>query len=449
MTASRLLASLLAAAFFLAGASLAQETPKVVSESCKDLQNASAQELDRRIASLQAAVAKLKNDRQAGSGLAPAQSAELSKKIRESQEDLMDLIFSRECLRKDRDDDQTLIQDAQARVGLRVVSPWATITTFYATNRTATGASNGITSYGPDRAGHVEYGRAQVSIPTARRAGELPLPSLWQLEFAADPSKHFILKRVEPLSGDALRNELGSALAGATDKSVLLFVHGFNVTFSDAALRTAQLAHDIAFPGPAMFYSWPSAGRTRAYFRDEEVAQLSEPAFNKVLDDLAAWGATNVYLIAHSMGTRIVTNALRGRATRNVTAPAIGELLLAAPDINEEIFRELIVPGLASLQQTRRTIYASANDVALKASKTAHEFRRVGDTDGGILAFAGFDIIDASAAAPLVRAFGHSYVMDSARVLDDITDILIRRKPVAERGLDRRTVPPNTYWLLR
>ena len=334
-------------------------------------------------------------------------------------------------------------------MGLRAPPAWVTITTFYATNRTATGETDGVTSYGPDRTTGVNYGRAEVSIPTARRPGELPLPSLWSFEFTADPEKHFILKRVQPVASDTLRGEFGTALANASEKSVLLFVHGFNVTFADAALRTAQLAHDVAFPGPAMFFSWPSAGRTRAYFRDEEVAQLSEAAFNQTLDDLAAWGATNIYLIAHSMGTRIVTSVLRERARQNIALPAISELLLAAPDINEEIFRERIAPGLASLQQTRRTIYASANDVALKASKTAHEFRRVGDTDGGVLTFSGFDTIDASAAAPLVRAFGHSYVMDSSRVLDDIADILIRRKPTAERGLDRRQVPPNAYWLLR
>jgi esterase/lipase superfamily enzyme len=447
MTPSRLVASCFAAAFIL-GTAAAQETPKIVPEPCKSIQSTSAQELDRRIAALQVSVAKLRADRQA-TGLTPVQSDELANKLRENQEDLIDLIFSRECLRQDRDDDQTVIQDAQARIGLRAPPTWVAITTYYATNRTATGTSDGITAYGPDRAARLEYGRTQVSIPTARRPGELPLPSLWQLELSADPNKHFILKTVAPLSADAFRSELGSTLAGATDKSILLFVHGFNVTFSDAALRTAQLAHDLAFPGPAMFFSWPSAGRTRSYFRDEEVAQLSEPAFDQVLDDLARWGATNVYLIAHSMGTRIVTNALRERALRNAAGPAISELLLAAPDINEEIFRERIVPGLTSLQQTRRTIYASANDVALKASKTAHEFRRVGDTEGGVLTFAGYDMIDASAAAPIVRAYGHSYVMDSSRVLDDIAEILIRRRPVAERGLDRRTVPPNTYWLMR
>jgi esterase/lipase superfamily enzyme len=198
-----------------------------------------------------------------------------------------------------------------------------------------------------------------------------------------------------------------------------------------------------------MFFSWPSAGLTRSYFRDEEIAQLSEPAFNQMLDDVAALGPADIYLIVHSMGNRIVTKALADRAKQNRPIPKISELLLAAPDINEHVFREQIVPALANVPSIHRTIYASSNDVALKASKIAHEFRRIGDTVGGVLTFTGYETIDATAAAPIVRAFGHSYVMDSPRVISDIADILIRRKPVAQRGLDRKQATPLPYWLLR
>jgi esterase/lipase superfamily enzyme len=37
-------------------------------------------------------------------------------------------------------------------------------------------------------------------------------------------------------------------------------VHGYNVSFDDAALRTAQLAYDLTFDCPAAFFSWPSKG---------------------------------------------------------------------------------------------------------------------------------------------------------------------------------------------
>src|SRR5262249_4586806 len=122
---------------------------------------------------------------------------------------------------------------------------------------------------------------------------------------------------------------------------------------------TSQLAHDLSLQGEAMFFSWPSAATTGGYSHDEEVVQLSEPAFDRFLDDLGTTGATEIILIAHSMGNRLVTKVLSDRASRGKPTPNLRELLLAAPDINAEIFREQILPGLAMLQGTHRSIYAS------------------------------------------------------------------------------------------
>jgi esterase/lipase superfamily enzyme len=428
---------------------VAQITPRIVSEPCKNVQSVSVRELDQKMMSLRATLENLKRTRASLSADAKAQRQELDKTIRANQEALIELTFARECYRRDLQDDPVLITDTESPApptrgrggGGQRRSTWTAITTYYATNREWTGKGD----YGSNRTQRLEYGRAEVSIPTSRQPGELPLPTLWKLELKPDPNKHFILRNVEPLKGNAVRAQLSSALGSTDTKSVLLFVHGYNTTFSDVALRAAQLANDLSFRGLPMFFSWPSAGNIRGYFRDEEMAQLSEPAFNQVLEDIAALGATDVYLIAHSLGNRLVTNVLRQRTKR--TNPKISELLLAAPDVNEEIFREQIVPALATMQNMRRTIYASSNDVALKAAKIAHEFRRVGDATGGVLTFAGYDTVDMSQAAPIVRAYGHSYVMDSPRVLNDIGDTFIRRKPITERGLVQN--PPNTFWSLR
>ena len=434
---------------------MAQITPRIVSEPCRNVQNISARELDQKMTSLRTTLDNLEKTRVSLSPDAKAQRQEHDKKIRAIQEALIDLTFALECYRRDLQDDPVLIQDAESgaggappsrgptRGGGPPVGTWAAITTYYATNREWTGKEG----YGSNRAQRLEYGRAEVSIPTSRRPGELPVPTLWKLELKPDPNKHFILRNVEPLKGNAVRAALRSALGSSDTKSVLLFVHGFNTTFDDVALRTAQLAHDLSFRGLPLFFSWPSAGNARSYFRDEEMAQLSVPPFNQLLDDIAAVGATDVYVIAHSLGNRIVTNAIKERTRRPI--PKISELLLAAPDVNEQIFREQIVPALAAMKNTRRTIYASSNDVALKAANIAHGFRRVGDAAGGVLTFAGYDTVDVTQAAPIIRSYGHSYVLDSPRVLDDIADTLIRRKPVTERGLVRTQVPPNTFWSLR
>jgi esterase/lipase superfamily enzyme len=121
---------------------------------------------------------------------------------------------------------------------------------------------------------------------------------------------------------------------------------------------------------------------------------------------------------------------------------------LAAPDINAEIFREKILPGLSTLA-AHRTIYASSSDVALRASKVVHDYRRVGETEGGVLTFAGFETIDASSVAPLLRSFGHSYVVDSTKVLGDIAETLSMRFNADQRNLPRQGTPPSAWWLLK
>jgi len=49
---------------------------------------------------------------------------------------------------------------------------------------------------------------------------------------------------------DFLQN-LRQYLGGCSSSDALLFVHGFNVDFVSAILRTAQIAADLNFPGPA------------------------------------------------------------------------------------------------------------------------------------------------------------------------------------------------------
>jgi esterase/lipase superfamily enzyme len=149
------------------------------------------------------------------------------------------------------------------------------------------------------------------------------------------------------------------------------------------------------------------------------------------------------------MGNRLVTSVLRDRSAANRIPANLRELMLAAPDINEQIFREIILPRMAALQGVHRTIYASSNDVALRVSKVVHDYRRVGETDGGVLTFTGFETIDASRVAPILRAFGHSYVVDSAKVLGDIAEVLSLHFTADQRNLPRQGTPPAAWWVLQ
>ena len=252
------------------------------------------------------------------------------------------------------------------------------------------------------------YGKVAVTIPTQRQPGELNLPSSWAFVGEPDATRYFVLRGVEEGSREALFKDLNETGAN-TDSTLLLFVHGFNVSFSEAALRTAQLAHDLQFPGKVMLYSWPSAAKVSEYWQDEESARISTPRFRKFLADLLTTKITRIFIVAHSMGTRIVIPALPTLTAQGVDVSKVSELMLAAADFNVIEFKEL-ASDFAKLREqgTRLTIYSASNDFALQTSRWIHSYRRLGESDPSLNIFQGLDTVDASVASTFRRAFGHS-----------------------------------------
>jgi len=376
---------------------------------------------------------------------ADPRSKSLSEALRKDHEQLINMVFQIECL--------TIQQPQPSPVLTRraVKAPSAKslveITTYYATNRNRSGAPEPAAFYGAKVEGTLEYGRAVVTIPLTHSPGNIELPSLWRLE-REDRNKHFVLKSVEPLSLDATRSEMADRLQTSGSKAILAFVHGYNVGFREAAMRTAQLAHDLKFTGVPFFYSWPSAARVTAYLQDADAAELSEGVFEQLVEDLSSLPISDVYLVAHSMGNRIVSKALRARVEKGKEISKLRELVLAAPDINADLFRTVIAPKLAAMQGTRITVYASSTDLALRASRALHRFNRVGETVPGVFVYPQIETIDASSASSVIRAYGHSYIMDSQAVLKDIHAVIQQRTSAKQRGLAEVGNAPNSHWKL-
>ena len=322
------------------------------------------------------------------------------------------------------------------------------VTTYFATNRGLSGKSTPVAFYDA-KVSPLSYGRAVVTIPSTHTPGSLELPSIWRLQLQPDPKRHFTLKAVDALTLDEARAEMAGRLGQLPAKAILIYVHGYNMGFAETAMRTAQLAYDLDFPGLPFFFSWPSLAQVTGYLRDGESAQLSEDAFDQLLDDLARLPAGEIYVIAHSMGSRLVSQALRSRVNNGKSTARLRELLLAAPDINADLFRRTIAPKLQAMQGTQTTVYASSSDLALMASKAVHGYRRVGETAGGVFVYPGFDTVDASAASLAMRAFGHSYLTDSAAVLKDIKSLLRLKLPAKARGLAEAGIQPDIYWSIQ
>jgi esterase/lipase superfamily enzyme len=291
----------------------------------------------------------------------------------------------------------------------------------FGTDRGYQAANPVATQFGPGR-GKTSYGTAEVSIPPDHRLGNLESPSLLRLEFSADPKKHVVLQKITVLSADNFFRLAADTVQGNAGKSALIFVHGYNVTFADAARRTAQMTYDLQFPGAPILFSWPSVGKTQDYAVDENNVEWARPHLTQFLVDvLGKTNATDVYLIAHSMGNRALANSVVDVETSHPELRAkIREIILAAPDIDADTFKDEIAPRIIAGESptTHLTLYASSSDEALLASKKFHGYARAGDAGDLQLILAGLEYIDASGVD--TGFLGHSYYGDNRSVISDI-----------------------------
>ena len=119
----------------------------------------------------------------------------------------------------------------------------------------------GPSRFGNDAVQQVTYGSCLVNIPVEHHTrGEIEVPSYWWQ--SRDPQKYFLVEALDTLALDTFLQTLSA-------DDVLLFVHGYNTSFEAAILRTAQLVHDLGFPGKGVTFSWPSEGTLDGYVRDE------------------------------------------------------------------------------------------------------------------------------------------------------------------------------------
>ena len=312
--------------------------------------------------------------------------------------------------------------DVSAKVGDS--KPYALVRVFYATDRSPVPESGRVKTFGSKR-GTLSFGTCDVSIPRDHKVGELEAPSLlkfWRMDFHEDPSKHVMITSLDPLSKEAYFDGLRKRVNQSHDGNALVFVHGYNVTFEDAARRTAQMAWDLSFDGPAILYSWPSMGAVTGYPVDANNVRWSTPHLKQFLADVATQSqAQNIYLLAHSMGTQALVDAFNELVAENPAARAkFREVILAAPDIDADLFKNSIAPQLAGSgsSTTHVTLYASSRDRALLASKKWGAYSRAGDAGNAFLIAPGIETIDASLVDSGV--LGHSYFADNRLVVSDL-----------------------------
>jgi prepilin-type N-terminal cleavage/methylation domain-containing protein len=326
---------------------------------------------------------------------------------------------------------------------------YAVVRTFFATDRNATGKTKQNEMFGVERASNLTYGTCDVSIPRDHRMGELEAPSILRWEFREDPNKHVVLLSASINSQNNFFADLAARVHASSKSNAFIFVHGYNVTFEDAARRTAQISYDLGFDGAPVFYSWPAQGSTPKYTVDEQTIEWSQTNLKNFLKDFFTRSdAKNIYLIAHSMGNRALTRAVASLMSENPSfRTRLKEVILAAPDIDAEVFKRDIAPALAAAGRPI-TLYASSKDLALVASKKIHGYPRAGDSGKGLVIVKGIETIDATNVD--TSFLGHSYFAETFSILSDIF-YLIRDDIRADKrfGLRSIDVKAGRYWAFK
>jgi esterase/lipase superfamily enzyme len=319
---------------------------------------------------------------------------------------------------------------------------------WFGTNRQPAWRGGVVTGFSAARDNAVRYGWCRVAIPESHQIGSIGSP--WWRRLLTGRDDRLTLARLVTTSADAHWAQIAESLKDQLegDRAALVFIHGYNVSFADAARRAAQLGFDLGFTGAMAFYSWPSQGTLTGYVSDESSIEASEGYIADYLVDMATrTQAARVHVLAHSMGNRGVLRAvdrIAASASKRSGAP-FDQIVLAAADVDQDTFRRLSIAYQAVARRT--TMYVCDKDRAVGASKWLHAYPRAGLTPP-VLVVPGIDTINVSNLD--LTLLGHGYVAEARDVLQDIYYVLRDNTPPERRfGLRRATTADGRpYWVV-
>ena len=251
--------------------------------------------------------------------------------------------------------------------------------------------------YSATRSSDLGLSSVVVTVPPTHSIGQLERPT----RLPPDPRTQFTV--VEPIiygTQDSFVQDVNRELAARPpgQRSLLVFIHGYNTTTSDAVLRLGQFVEDSGFPGVPILFTWASAAQVPRYVYDLNSALVARVKQKEVAEILSRTRAEKVDILAHSMGTFLLMEGLVDAQLAGRINPGqrIDQIVLASPDIDIDLFRTQI--GLLPQPIVDRiSILVSEDDGALRISRRlAGGVARVGAADADELDELGVTVIDLS-----------------------------------------------------
>ena len=329
--------------------------------------------------------------------------------------------------------------------------------------------------YHAKRSGVLTYGKCELSIGEVsnwRKLYELTtlqddkdfqihMESVTDLGKFSSPVKDGF-KDLEPAPDDqGFIDEIEKQLKECKKKSVFIFVHGFNNTFPYAMKTTGQLWHYFGRGGLAISYSWPSGSNgIFGYQPDKESGEFTVFHLKQMLRALARCPSLKeVNILAHSRGTDVTLNAMRelslelksrGGKLRDMK---INNLVLAAADIDLEVFVQRVIAEDVHLGPEHTTFYVGAGDRALNFSESINmSAQRLGllapdkISQGGRKMIKSWENVSFVYIPQKLSFIGHSYFIDNPAVSSDLILLMSKNyKPGKGRPLKK---DESGMWIL-
>jgi esterase/lipase superfamily enzyme len=265
--------------------------------------------------------------------------------------------------------------------------------------------------------------------------------------------------------GEAERRFLAAIdaqLAKTRNRELVLYVHGYRVTFDEVAVLMGSFAHYLGH-GAMVTFQWPTGQYFWNYLTDCPRAERYIPDIERLIALLARSSAEKITVIAYSCGSPLLGAGLarlRARHPQEGRAELarryrLGNVMFVASDVDLKTFaREHVPPSLDLAQQL--IVYASRNDRALGFSSLIAGASRLGKPDIADLtpeelerlaADPRFQVIDVSevrGAHEMGGMKGHGYWYANEWIATDVTVSL--RYPISPERRCLVNSPGTRVW---
>ena len=282
----------------------------------------------------------------------------------------------------------------------------------------------------------LHYGVVTTTVPAGPETSQEQV-NVWSQKLKNHvPNDDTVIRDIDPI---ATRSDFGKVLSQLLElrnsKRILVFVHGFNTSFSFAARRFAEFTSQIKYDGVPIMFSWPSYNKARHYLADLDQVKQSCPRFTAALSSILQFGMNaHVDVVAHSMGAKLLFDNFTAGTGGQCDTPELdfSNVVLAAPDIKSSIFLEN-VDRFVNKAISAVTLYASSKDMALYASSSVIRAgeSRLGQGGEHLTVHERLDSLDVSSVE---KGIGHAYVFKNDAVVRDVHELLVLDRPPERRS---------------